>query len=149
MSVRQLSVFLGNTPGRVAAVAKILAEEKVDISALVLSDTTDFGVLRLIVSEAEKAYKTLKENEFTVRLTDVIIVPISHETGSLSKVLEICRDNSVLLGEEVRVIRGKDVRVGKALDLSDEGQLIVQFENGSIENIFSGEVSVRGIEGYI
>ena len=88
MSVRQLSVFLGNQPGRVAAVTKILAEAKIDMSALVLSDTTDFGVLRLIVNEADKAYKALKENQFTVRLTDVIVVPISHEAGSLSKVLE-------------------------------------------------------------
>lgn len=95
MSVRQLSVFLGNKPGRVAAVTKILAEEKVDISALVLSDTTDFGVLRLIVSEADKAYKALKENEFTVRLTDVIIVPISHEAGSLSKVLAVLESKCI------------------------------------------------------
>lgn len=69
--------------------------------------------------------------------------------GNITEVLQICKDNSVLLGEEVRIIRGKDVRIGNALDLNDDGQLIVQFENGTIENIFSGEVSVRGIEGYI
>ncbi len=71
------------------------------------------------------------------------------DDGNISKVLQICRANSILLGEEVRIIRGKDIRTGKALDLNDEGQLIVQFENGTVENIFSGEVSVRGINGYI
>lgn len=89
MSVRQLSAFLENTPGRVAEVTKILAEANVDISALVLSDTIDFGVLRLIVNDTEKAYKVLKENKFIVRRSDVIIVPISHDAGSLAKVLEV------------------------------------------------------------
>lgn len=89
MSVRQLSTFLENSPGGVAEVTRILAEANVDISALVLSDTIDFGVLRLIVSDTEKAYRILKENKFIVRQTDVIIVPISLEAGSLAKVLEV------------------------------------------------------------
>ncbi len=88
MSVRQLSVFLENSPARVAEVTKILAQAKIDISALVLSDTIDFGVLRLILSDNEKAYKVLKDNDFIVRQSDVIIVPIAHDTGSLAKVLE-------------------------------------------------------------
>lgn len=88
-------------------------------------------LLASILNHFEQLYKDFKDD------------------GNITKVLQICRDNSVLLGEEVRIIRGKDLRIGKALDLNDEGQLIVQFENGTVENIFSGEVSVRGINGYI
>lgn len=89
MSLKQISAFLENSPGRVAEVTKILGEANINISALVLSDTLDFGVLRLIVSDTEKAYRVLKENEFIVRQTDVIIVPVSHDAGSLAKVLEV------------------------------------------------------------
>lgn len=71
------------------------------------------------------------------------------KSGDISKTIEICRKNSVLLGEEVRIIKGKETRVGKALDINLEGELVVQFENNVIENIFSGEVSLRGIEGYV
>lgn len=95
MSVRQLSTFLENTTGRVAEVTKILGEANINISALVLSDTIDFGVLRLIVNDTEKAYKVLKENDFIVRQTDVIIVPISHDAGSLAKVLEVLGNANV------------------------------------------------------
>lgn len=97
MSLKQISAFLENSPGRVAEVTKILAEAKINISALVLSDTLDFGVLRLIVSDTEKAYEVLKDNDFIVRQTDVIIVPIAHDAGSLVQVLE------VLAREEVSI----------------------------------------------
>lgn len=95
MSLKQLSTFLENTPGRLAEVTKILGEANINISALVLSDTLDFGVLRLIVNDTEKAYKVLKENEFIVRQTDVIIVPVSHDAGSLAKVVEVLGNEGV------------------------------------------------------
>jgi len=95
MSIRQISVFLGNSPGRVADLTEILSSENIDISALVLSDTMDYGVLRLIVNDSEKTYKVLKENDFTVRITDVIVVPISHDPGSLNKVLGVLKEESI------------------------------------------------------
>ena len=69
--------------------------------------------------------------------------------GDISATLEICRKNSVLLGEEVRIIKGKQTRIGKALDINSEGELVVQFEDNLVENIFSGEVSLRGMDGYV
>lgn len=71
------------------------------------------------------------------------------KNGHISSTIRICRENSVLLGEEVRIIRGKETRIGKALDINSEGELVVQFLNDIIENIFSGEVSLRGMDGYI
>ena len=72
-----------------------------------------------------------------------------YKAGNILKTIEICRTNSVLLGEEVRIIKGKEIRVGKALDINLEGELVVQFDNDVVENIFSGEVSLRGMDGYI
>lgn len=71
------------------------------------------------------------------------------DAGNVSKAIEICRENSVSIGREVKVIRGKEERIGKALDIDDKGELVVEFKDGITESIFSGEVSVRGLNGYI
>jgi len=71
------------------------------------------------------------------------------ERGDISKTIEICRKKSILIGREVKVIRGDEELIGKALDIDDEGQLIVEFKDGKIKKLFSGEVSIRGLEGYI
>lgn len=126
MAVKQISVFLENEPTRVAEVTKTLAKAGVDISALVLSDTIDFGVLRLIVNDNEKAYKVLKENSFIVRLSEVIVVPIAHDTGSLSKVLEVFADDKISIeymyaflgknhGEAFSVFKMEDLGRAKAI----------------------------------
>ena len=71
------------------------------------------------------------------------------ENDSISNAIDICKKNSALIGKKVRVIKGEDIRLGKALDINEQGQLVVEFEDGVVENIYSGEVSVRGVEGYI
>lgn len=71
------------------------------------------------------------------------------DKGNISQAMEICRNNSALIGKDIRVIKGEEVKLGKALDINEEGQLVVEFENGNVENIYSGEVSIRGLEGYI
>lgn len=71
------------------------------------------------------------------------------ETGTIDASLRICRDNSILLGRDIRIIARSKERRARAVDLSIDGELIVQFEDGRIEPISSGEVSVRGLNGYI
>ena len=83
-----------------------------------------------ILNEFEELYMDFKDND------------------NISKTIEICRDKSALIGKEVKVIRGRETRKGKALDIGETGELIVEFETG-IENIYSGEVSIRGLDGYI
>lgn len=71
------------------------------------------------------------------------------DSGDMVGAIDICRKNSATIGREIVVSRGKDRRKGKALDINDEGELVVQFADGEIENVFAGEVSLRGIDGYI
>jgi BirA family biotin operon repressor/biotin-[acetyl-CoA-carboxylase] ligase len=71
------------------------------------------------------------------------------ETGTIDASVKICRESSILLGREIRIISRNKERKAKAVDISIDGELIVQFEDGRIEPISSGEVSVRGLEGYI
>lgn len=69
--------------------------------------------------------------------------------GDISKSIHISKENSIIIGKEVRIIRGDTETIGKALDIDEEGQLIVEYEGGKRESIFSGEVSIRGLRGYV
>jgi BirA family biotin operon repressor/biotin-[acetyl-CoA-carboxylase] ligase len=71
------------------------------------------------------------------------------KAGDYEETLKICRENSATLGKQVRVISGDTVEIGKAIDLNSNGELIIEDENGDQKTIFYGEVSVRGINGYL
>jgi hypothetical protein len=92
MKVKQISVFLENKTGRLAQVTRVLGEQNINIRALSIADTTDFGILRLIVSAPEKAYEVLKKEGFTVSSTDVIAVEVTDEPGGLSKALDALQE---------------------------------------------------------
>jgi hypothetical protein len=87
MQVEQISVFLENKSGRLSEVTAILSEANVNIRALALADTSDFGVLRLIVDETAKARQTLKNNGFTVGKTNVVAVAVPDRPGGLHDIL--------------------------------------------------------------
>lgn len=95
MQVEQISVFLENKSGRLSEVTGILAETGVNIRALALADTSDFGVLRLIVDEKEKAVAALKDNGFTVGKTQVVAVEVEDRPGGLHRILEILKSNDL------------------------------------------------------
>lgn len=88
MRVKQLSVFLENKAGRLAAVTKVLGDAGINMRALCLADTADFGILRLIVTDPESAVATLKDAGFVTRLTDVIAVEVPDKPGGLSHIME-------------------------------------------------------------
>jgi hypothetical protein len=89
MKVKQISIFLENKSGRLAKVTKVLGESGINIRALSIADTTDFGILRLIVNNPEKAYRVLKNAGFTLSTTDVIAVEVADVPGGLSETLLI------------------------------------------------------------
>ncbi len=89
MRAEQISVFLENKAGRLAEVTGILSEANVNIRALALADTSDFGVLRLIVNDNAKAVAALKSQGFTVGKTDVAAVEVEDKPGGLHRILDI------------------------------------------------------------
>jgi len=95
MIIKQLSVFLENKTGRLNKVTQILGNAGINMSAFSVADTSEFGILRMIVSEPEKALSILKDADFSVRLTDVICLNSPNEPGALARALNI------LSGEEV------------------------------------------------
>ncbi len=95
MKVEQISVFLENKAGRLAEVAKILGDNGVNIGALSLADTTDFGILRLIVNDRQKAKQVLKDAGFTVGITEVIAVEVDDTPGGLARILTPLAENGI------------------------------------------------------
>jgi hypothetical protein len=95
MKVKQLSIFMENRAGRMAEIARQLGEARINIRALSLADTSDFGILRLIVNDVDKAMKILKDSGHTVSLTEVVAVEVPDSPGGLASVLEALRDGGV------------------------------------------------------
>lgn len=88
MKVEQISIFIENKSGRLAEITRILGDSGINIRALSLADTSDFGILRLIVNEVEKAKLVLKEGGFTVSKTEVVAVEVPDRPGGLATILQ-------------------------------------------------------------
>ena len=93
--VKQLSVFIENKPGRLMEVLQALAEKNIDIKALSLADTTEFGIIRMVVSNAEVAKEALNENGVIVRICNVLAVAVNDEPGALMKTFAVLSDNKI------------------------------------------------------
>ncbi len=97
MKAKQVSVFLENKSGRLNEVAQILGDAGINISAFTVADTSDFGVLRLIVSDPEKAVAVLKEKQFSARTTNVVLANSPNKPGALSRMLNILNNEGVFI----------------------------------------------------
>ena len=95
MNVEQLSIFIENKSGRLAEITNVLGAASVNIRALSVADTSDFGILRLIVDRVEQAQQVLKEKGFTVSKTEVVAVEVPDQPGGLSKILQILDSEAI------------------------------------------------------
>ena len=95
MNVEQISIFLENKSGRLAEVTRVLSEAGINIRALYLADTADYGILRLIVNDTEKARQVLKDKGFTVEKTRVVAIEVPDRPGGLSSILETIKDEGI------------------------------------------------------
>ena len=97
MIIKQLSVFLENKTGRLNEVTQILGNAGINMSAFSVADTSEFGILRMIVSDPGKALLILREAEFSVKLTDVICLNSPNEPGALARALNILSGENVFI----------------------------------------------------
>ena len=97
MIIKQLSIFLENRTGRINEVAKILAENGINMQAFSMAETADFGLLRLIVPNVEKAVEVLHAASFAVMVTDVLCISCPNVPGSMSAILEKLAANNVFI----------------------------------------------------
>ncbi len=95
MAISQISVFLENKKGRLAEVTRLLGDGGVNLRALTIADTADFGILRIIVDNLDNALAILEKNGFTARVTEVLGVEVPDKPGGLAKVMEVFSRNDV------------------------------------------------------
>lgn len=95
MKVQQISVFLENKAGRLANVAKVLSDNGINIRALTIADTSDFGILRMIVNQPDKACDVLKSAGFMVKQNPVIAVQIEDREGLFYDLMSLCDQNGI------------------------------------------------------
>jgi hypothetical protein len=112
MQIKQISVFLENSAGRLGEVTRVLADADINIRAISIADTADFGILRLIVDKSDQAIAALNKAGFTTRLTDVVAVEIGDTPGSLAKVMELFQKSNVNIEYLYASLEGK---LGKAV----------------------------------
>ena len=112
MGIKQISVFLENTTGRLSEVTKTLANAQINLRAISIADTADFGILRLIVDKNEDAINALNQSGFTTRQTDVAAVEIEDVPGSLAKLMELFQKSQVNIEYLYASLEGK---AGKAV----------------------------------
>ena len=95
MKLNQISVFLENTKGRLYEVASLLGKGKINIRALTIAETQDFGVLRIVVDKPDQAVAILKKKGFVTNLADIVAVEVNDRPGGLSAILKVLNDNAI------------------------------------------------------
>ena len=141
MCIHQISVFVENRTGRLSDITGVLAKHEIDIRALSIADTTDFGILRLIVNQPEKAVAALKEAGITVSKTEVIAVRLRDEPGSLHNILTVLRDQGVVVEYAYAFITRKDTDACVILRVEDNEKAIRALQA-------TGETLIAGAELY-
>ena len=134
MKLKQISIFLENKKGRLKKAIHILSEAGINIRALSIADTSEFGILRLIVPQVDKAKKVLEENHFVVKVNEVIAVEVPDEPGGLDGILGLLTDSDTNVeyiyafveknsDNAVVVIRTEDIDEG--IKVLEEGNIHV------------------------
>ncbi len=136
-TIQQLSVFLENREGRLDTVLKILAENDVNIVALSLADTSDYGMLRMIVSDPHKGKKAaLKDAGITAMLTDVVALRVPHATGSLSKAMHQIVEGEINVEYMYAFANGADAA---AVLKSDDPARVIDILKGSGFDVYTAD----------
>lgn len=136
MLVKQISVFLENKPGRLLEAAEVLAKNGIDISALSLADTDEYGVLRMIVSDPDKAKNALGESGVICKVTDALVVAIDDRPGGFSESLRILTDNGIEVKYMYACVsreQGKAIMVLSVADPAKADELIRNTESSNVD----------------
>ena len=135
MRVEQLSVFLENRTGRLAEVTSILSQAGINIRALALADTSDFGVLRMIVNDTEKARQILKENGFAIGKHDVVAVEVEDQPGGLYRILDLLSGSGVNVEYMYAFVRNSGDKAIMIFRFDDTDKAIAALDRNKIKMI--------------
>ncbi len=131
MTTQQLSIFMENKPGQLVRVTRTLKEAQIDIRAMSLADTKDFGIVRMIVSDTEKAQNAMREAGFMSTITQVMCIAMDDHPGGLSKITELMAQAEVnidylyacitVIGKDAYIVMHVDNEARASKVLADAG----------------------------
>ena len=140
MKIKQLSIFLQNKMGSLAKPLEVLTVADVNIRAMCMADTSEFGILRLVVDDPIKGKEALEENNFLVKITDIIGIEMNDTPGGLTSVLDVIRDNLIDLEYLYAFSHKKEDKAILLLHAEDIDRLIDVLSKNNITIVSSEEV---------
>lgn len=140
MFIKQVSVFLENREGRLLSALDVLKKENINIISLSLADTSDYGMLRMITADAQKAKDSLKKEGLSAHLTDVIAIKLPHTVGSLSDVISMITDAGINI-EYMYALSTKDENACIVIKPTDKDACKKALENKEISFLTDEEIT--------
>ncbi len=140
MTIDQISVFVENKPGRLVEVIETLGEKGIDLRAMSIADTTDFGILRLIVDKPGQALEVLQKAEYVTSVNKVIAVSIEDAPGSLAKVLRLLSDAGISIEYVYAFITHKAGRAYVIIRVEDNDRAIAVMKEKRVSLATNGEL---------
>ena len=142
MNVKQISVFVENKPGKILEVTKVLAEENIDMRALSIGETSDYGILRIIVSDTDRAAEALKAAGNVIAVTPVVAIEVPDEPGSLQHVLTILADAGISIEYTYAFLMNRDNSACLVLRVDDAEETTQLLKSNGIE-ILTAEIFAK------
>ena len=143
MIIKQISIFVENKAGRLAEITEAIAAAGIDIRALSIADTTDFGILRLIVDKPELAVDVLKAEGVIVKLSDVLAIAIDDAPGGLAKALTVLTDANVVIEYMYAFIGKADGKAMTVIRVDNEDKAVEALKNGGVALLTTDDISAR------
>ena len=140
-NVRQISVFVENKPNKLAEAMKLLKSSKINIRALALADTKDFGILRLIVNDTDKTVELFKDASYAVTVTEIVAISIPDAPGQLSRVLDILGEKGVNLEYLYAFIGKSDKSVSFVIRVDDNNSAYEALTDAGIIQLTENDIA--------
>lgn len=140
-NVRQISVFVDNRPNQLAGVMKLIKDSKINVRALSVADTKDFGILRMIANDTDKAVETLKAASYAVKVTEILAISIPDSPGQLSRVLDILGNKNVNIEYLYAFLGKSDRAVSFVIRVDDNANAAAALTEGGIIQLTENDIA--------
>ncbi|MFP4015338.1 MAG: ACT domain-containing protein [Chitinispirillaceae bacterium] len=141
MKVQQISVFLENKAGRLASVAQALRDSRINIRALTIADSADFGVLRMIVNDPEKALSVLRDAGFLVKTNPIVAVQIEDREGLFFEIMNLCDREGINVEYTYSFVEQTSNRAILFIRFEDTDKAVKLFEESGFRLLSAEEIS--------
>lgn len=140
MFVKQMSVFVENTTGRLADITQILADHNIDLMASTIAEAVDYGILRCIVAEPEEAAKVLKAKGFSASVTEVLAVSLENKPGGFNQVLKVLADAKISVGYIYSTIKSQEGEAVIMMKVADPQKAVEVLQANGVKPLSMGDL---------